>query len=39
MEAEQTYTGAELTAENDAYEDEDKAFSDFFFELLSEQRY
>lgn len=38
MEAEQTYTGAELTAENEAHE-EDKAFSDFFFELLSEQRY
>lgn len=39
MEAEQTYAGAELSAESDAYEEADKAFSDFFFELLSEQRY
>lgn len=39
MELEQKCTDLEFIVENDPYEESDKEFSDFFFELLSEQRY
>lgn len=39
MEADQKYTDTEVTVQNDSHEDRDTEFSDFFFELLSEQRY
>ena len=39
MELDQKCTVSELIAENVPYEEPNKEFSDFFFELLSEQRY